>query len=127
MDVTPLIPAGRQIIEAYGDRGFRVSGRRYEGSLLVFPSHSLLWDIGDIQQLRLKDLDAFLEAGRERLLDLLLLGCGSGLVPIAVEIRRHLRDHGIVIEPMDTGAACRTYNVLLAEGRKIAAALVAVP
>ena len=58
--------------------------------------------------------------------DLLLLGCGAAMRPVAPALRAALRKAGIAVEPMDTGAACRTFNVLLAEGRRVAAALVAV-
>ena len=56
----------------------------------------------------------------------LLLGCGPKLQMPPPDLRSALREKGIGIEPMDTGAACRTYNVLLAEGRAVAAALIAV-
>jgi uncharacterized protein len=57
---------------------------------------------------------------------LLLLGTGRGLTRPADAVARAFRDAGLALEAMDTGAACRTYNVLLAEGRPVAAALVAV-
>jgi len=57
---------------------------------------------------------------------ILLLGCGRGMGVVPREVRAALRAAGIVVEAMDTGAACRTYNVLLTEGRDVAAALIAV-
>ena len=59
-------------------------------------------------------------------IDILLLGMGSGMKPLPAEWRIALRKHGIVVEPMDTGAACRTYNVLVSEARRVAAALISV-
>jgi uncharacterized protein len=56
----------------------------------------------------------------------LLLGCGKGMSVVPRDVKAALRQAGIVVEPMDTGAACRTYNVLLTEGRDVAAALIAV-
>jgi len=57
--------------------------------------------------------------------DLLLLGCGARMAMVPAALRQQLRDAGVVIEAMDTGAACRTYNVLMADGRRVAAALIA--
>jgi uncharacterized protein len=59
-------------------------------------------------------------------IDVLLIGTGDDLVPLGPEIRQHLADAGISADPMATGAAVRTFNVLLAENRAVAAALIAV-
>lgn len=126
MDVTPLIPQGKQIIEAYGDGGFRVSGRRLEGSVLVFPDNTQPWPVSDPAQLNAAILAAVGEAGRGGIVELLLIGTGARMTQIDRSLRQALRADGIVIESMDTGAACRTYNVLMAEGRRVAAALIAV-
>jgi uncharacterized protein len=100
IDLTPLLPEGRQIIQAYGDGGFRVAGVRLTGSILVVEA--------DLRP------------------EILLLGCGGEMAFVPEQIRTPLRAAGIVIEAMDTGAACRTWNVLLAEERRVAAALIAV-
>ncbi len=123
MDVTPQIPQGRQVIERYGDGGFRISGQRFEGSVLVFPDRVLPWAPTSFEEVDRASLDAILAASG---VELLLLGCGSGIRPVPGELRRELRTAGMVVEPMDTGAACRTYNVLLSEERRVAAALIAV-
>ena len=127
MDVTPLVPAGRQIIESYGDGRFRVGGALHAGSILVFAERTEAWPVTDLTQLTPASLEPLRAAGAAGLVDVVLLGCGPrmGLVPEA--LRGLLRAAGIVLEPMDTGAACRTYNVLAAEGRRVAAALIAVP
>ena len=57
-------------------------------------------------------------------IQILLLGCGRQMLPVPSALREELRAHGVVIDAMDTGAACRTYNVLLAEDRRVAAALL---
>ena len=126
MDLTPLVPAGRQIIESYGDLRFRVTGTLHQGSILVFPNKTLAWSVGDIAALSVESLAAIRTAGTEGQVDLLLIGCGARLALIPKELRASLRAAGVVIEAMDTGAACRTYNVLAAEGRRVAAALIAV-
>lgn len=126
MDVTPLVPEGRQIIEGYGNGGFRIGGTVHSGSRLVFPEHSEDWPITSFDALTIKALAPVIEAGKARTVELLLLGCGPRLAPVPPAIRAALKEAGVGVEPMDTGAACRTYNVLMAEGRRIAAALIAV-
>lgn len=126
MDVTPLIPAGRQIIESYGDGRFRVSGTVHESSILVFPDHTLPWGARAAADISLENLDEVAKAAAAGNVDVLLIGCGTRMAQIPGDLRRALRAAGIVIEPMDTGAACRTYNVLMAEGRRVAAALIPV-
>ncbi len=127
MDVTPLVPAGRQIIESYGEGRFRVGGALHAGSILVFADRTEAWPVSALAALTPASLEPLRAAGAAGLVDVVLLGCGPrmGLVPEA--LRGLLRAAGIVLEPMDTGAACRTYNVLAAEGRRVAAALIAVP
>ena len=126
MDLTPLIPQGRQIVESYGDGKFRVSGTLFQSSILVFPDRTLDWPVADIRSLSLENLAPVITAGENGSVNLLLIGCGPRMTMIPAALRASLRAKGIVIEPMDTGAACRTYNVLAAEGRKVAAALVVV-
>jgi len=126
MDVTPLIPVGRQIIERYGGNRFRVSGTVYESSVIVFPDHTLAWPVAAFADVTFDACAAIADAGRQGALSLLLLGCGPRLLPVPQPLRLFLRAAGVVVEPMDTGAACRTYNVLMAEGRKVAAALIPV-
>ena len=122
MDVTPLIPQGRQIIEAYGEGGFRISGQRVEGSVIVFTDKVVAW-VGDLSANSLLEVSA---AGKAGSVELLLVGTGAHMTQIDRTLRQALRAAGVVVEPMDTGAACRTYNVLMAEGRRVAAALIAV-
>ena len=126
MDVTPLIPQGRQIIDGYGEGGFRISGQRIEGSIIVFPDKVVAWPIAVIGEMNEGNLEAVSAAGRAGRVDLLLVGTGQRMTQIDRALRQALRAAGVVVEAMDTGAACRTYNVLMAEGRRVAAALIAV-
>jgi uncharacterized protein len=126
MDLTPLVPQGRQIIESYGDGRFRVTGAVHQGSVLVYPDKTVAWPIGESAALTEESLAGIAAAGDAGTIDLLLIGCGPRMAMIPAKLRAALRSHGVVIEPMDTGAAARTYNVLAAEGRKVAAALIAV-
>ncbi len=122
MDVTPFVPAGRKLIKGYGDLGFTISGLRWDGSVVVFPDRTLAWPPADLLQVTEASLSVVFEARPE----LLLLGCGRVMAPVPAVIRTALRSAGIKLEVMDTGAACRTFNVLLAEDRSVAAALIAV-
>ena len=80
---------------------------------------------GDLELLSLDLLSPLWDLGVA--IDVVLLGTGARAVWPAAELRAGLRARGIVAEPMTTAAACRTYNVLLAEDRRVAAALIAVP
>jgi uncharacterized protein len=124
MDVTPLIPQGRQVIESYGNGGFRVSGESFRGSILVLPGWSAAWPPASIEELDLASLEPVLAA--EPPVEVLLIGCGRAMAFIDPDLRAAVRARGVALEPMDTGAACRTYNVLMAEDRRVAAALIAV-
>ena len=126
MDLTPLIPSGRQIVESYGEGRFRVTGQVYESPILVFPERTLTWPVIRFADASLENLEPVLAAGREGNVELLLFGQGREMQLVPPALRQGLRAAGVVVEPMDTGAACRTYNVLMAEGRRIAAALIPV-
>ena len=124
MDLLPRIPADRQVINAYGDGGFRITGRHWTESVLVFPGQTLPWGIADIAALTPQSLDAVFTM--DPVVELLLIGCGPNMVFIDKAVRAEIRTRGLVIEALDTGAACRTYNLLMGEGRRVAAALIPV-
>ena len=123
MDITPLIPQGRQIIQAYGAGGFTVSGVRYEGSIMVLPQRCLTISLNEISQLSEEMLAPFMQPPKP---ELLLVGCGAAIGAVSPSWREFLRRHSIALDVMDTGAACRTYNVLASEERRAAAILIAV-
>ncbi len=124
MDRTPLIPEGRQVVQSYYPGGFLVTGERFAGSILVFPERTLAWSVTSTGGIDSEALAPVIAA--EPAVDFLLLGCGTRGNQVAVELREVLRAGGIGVEAMDTGAACRTYNVLMAEERRVAAALIAL-
>ncbi len=121
---TPAVATGRQLIESYGDGRFRISGAVHEGSVLVLPERSLAWPVVAFEEISLDSLAPVTAAAAA--LEILLIGCGPRLARVPEDLRRALREAGLVVEPMDTGAACRTYNVLVSEARPVAAALIAV-
>lgn len=124
MELTRQAPADRQLIQSYAGGKFRVSDVIYQGSVIVTPKATLPWTV-----LRLEDitLDSFapLLTGEIKI-DVCLLGCGARMQRLPAELRAALKEKGLVVEPMDTGAACRTYNMLIAENRMVAAALIAL-
>ncbi len=115
---------GRAPIDAYGDGGFRFAGMSHRGSLLILPSGMHAWPPSSMAGI---DVDSFALAFDEPAsIGLMLFGTGEIQVFPSFDIRRAFAVRAITLEAMDTGAAARTYNVLLAEGRAVAAALIAV-
>lgn len=121
MDVTPLIPADRQVIDSYGKDGFHVSGAGYGGAILVFPDGTQRWEVAEFAEVTVASLEPVIARGN---VQILLLGCGRRFQPVPSAVRRALREAGVTVDAMDTGAACRTYNILLSEDRRVAAALL---
>jgi uncharacterized protein len=115
---------GRQVIEAYGNGGFRIGGNRYQGSVLVFRHQTVQWDVHALEAITSESLAAVVDQPEPP--RILLIGCGPRAISPPVELVVFLRARGIAIEWMDTGAACRTFNVLLSDEREVAAALIAV-
>lgn len=115
---------GSAPIDAYGNGGFRFAEMSHRGSILCLPSGIHGWEPANPESLDLGDFEAVLsEADR---IEILLVGTGENLKPLPRAFRQALREVGIMADPMSTGAAVRTFNVLLAEDRAVAAALVAV-
>ncbi len=112
-------------IEAYGDMGFRIDKKRVEGSMFLLPDAGMFpWRVKAIGDLTCDHFSEIADA-RESF-DLLLIGTGPLLHLPTVQVREYLAGISLHFEVMDTGAACRTYNVLLGEQRRVAAALIAV-
>lgn len=115
---------GRAPIDAYGNGGFRFAEMSHRGSILCLPSGIHGGEPKTPPLLSRADLGAILEEASD--IEILLVGTGMDLRRIPEDVRALLRQHHISSDPMSTGAAVRTYNVLLAEDRAVAAALIAV-
>ena len=115
---------GRAPIDAYGNGGFRFADMSHRGSILCLPSGTFAWPVNTVDGLTV-DQFAIVLAESEGL-DVLLFGTGVVQVFPGPELVAAFTAAGIGLEAMDTGAACRTYNVLLGEGRSVGAALIAV-
>ncbi|WP_448206526.1 Mth938-like domain-containing protein [Azospirillum sp. sgz302134] len=123
-DITPIIPSDRQVIDGYGDGQFCVSGQWRPGAVIVLPDRTQPWDAPEFAALTVEHFAAVIQA--QPRVEILLLGSGPKMQLLPKALRQGLREAGVVVEVMDTGAACRTYNVLLAEGRRVGAALLPV-
>ncbi len=115
---------GRAPIDAYGNGGFRFADMSHRGSILCMPSGIHGWTPADPDNLTAGDFEGLVAESAE--IRILLIGTGIDLKPLPAAVRQLLREAGIVADPMSTGAAVRTFNVLLAEERAVAAALIAV-
>jgi uncharacterized protein len=115
---------GRAPIDAYGNGGFRFADMSHRGSILALPSGIEAWDVASAVEITPASLQRVIDEAPA--IDILLVGTGDGLVMLAPEARAVLRGVGLEADLMGTGAAVRTFNVLLAEGRAVAAALIAV-
>src|SRR5512143_461722 len=112
-------------IDAFGDGGFRLSGEWHAGSLLIVADQAQSWPVATFAELTVESLAPVFAAGRAEV-EFLLLGVGARNAQPPRAIREALLAAGMGLEFMDTPAAARLYNVLTSEGRRIAAALIAV-
>ena len=103
-------------VDGYGPGFFRIGGDRHDGGLLLHGKHRAQWGGFD-------DLSPLTDLAEH--IDVLLLGMGAQMAHPPAELRSALETAGIGVEPMPTPSACRSYNVLLGEGRRIA--LAAIP
>jgi uncharacterized protein len=111
-------------IEAYGNGGFRFAGMSHRGSLLCFPDGIWAWPVTSIADLTAAALEpAFARADD---LDFFLIGGGEDAWVLPDALRARFRTVGLSVDAMATGAAVRTYNILLAENRRAGAGLIAV-
>lgn len=125
MDITPAIPSDRKVIDSYGPGRFQIAEEVWQGSVIVLPNQVLSWEITAVDQIDAEAFAAIHDTNPP--LEVLLLGTGATAGFVKPSIRREIRAAaGLAVDLMDTGAACRTYNILLSEGRRVAAALIAV-
>ena len=111
-------------IDAYGDGGFRFGGMSHRGSLLCFPDGIWAWPVDSIDSLSASTLQAAFD--RAERLDFFLIGAGRDPWVLPERLRDRFREMALSVDSMPTGAAVRTYNILLAENRRVGAGLIAV-
>ena len=112
---------GRNLFTGYGDGYVAINHQRFEHPVLVAPEHAVRpWEPPPFDELTAAHLDALLELKPE----IVILGTGDKLRFPRPEVSRALQSAAIGFEAMDTKAACRTYNILMAEGRQVVAAIL---
>ena len=112
---------GLNLFTGYGENYVEINQQRYENSLIVLPGKIVKdWEIADFEHLATEHFEFLADLAPE----IVLLGTGTRLRFPAPSLTRALVAAQIGLEVMDTAAACRTYNILAAEGRKVAAALL---
>ena len=122
-----MVPArfpGRAPIDAYGNGGFRFAEMSHRGSILALPSGIEAWPVAKVEDIVTDVLGRLVEEASS--IEILLIGTGDTMSPLPKGSRAELEAAGLFPDLMSTGAAVRTYNVLLSEERAVAAALVAV-
>ena len=124
MQLTHDQPDGLLLIDGYGDRGFRVAGKRFEGGIQIFEQGVHPVAAQSLADLTQADLSALLESDPK--IEILLIGTGATMQLLPKTLRQDLEEAGIAADSMDTGAAARTYNVLLLEGRRVGAVLFSI-
>ena len=124
MDITPAIPENRLMVDSYGPGRFKIRGTVHAGSILLFPGQVEPWSVSSVSDLTLDSLAAV--QAQEPPVEVLLLGTGASMQLIPSALRAEIRAAGLIMDIMDTGAACRTFNISMTEGRRAAAALIAV-
>ncbi|ENN86966.1 NADH:ubiquinone oxidoreductase [Rhizobium freirei PRF 81] len=115
---------GRAPIDTYGNGGFRFADMSHRGSLLCLPSGIYGWDLVEGDALTTEHFQKVLDEAAQ--IEVLLVGTGAELRPLPAELKAALRARQISSDPMNTGAAVRTFNIMLSESRAVAAALIAV-
>lgn len=124
MRIDEIAPQGPLKLDAYGDGGFRLSGVFHPGSLLLLPDGPRPWAPVRGGDLTIADFEPAIAA--RAAFEVLLIGVGARFQPLPKGLRQALQEAGLAFDAMDTGAACRTFNVLLVESRRVAAALIAI-
>jgi len=111
-------------IDSYGNGGFRFAGMSHRGSLLCLPDGIWAWPVTDLAGLTRAALEPVF--ARADGLDIFLIGAGRNPWVLPENVRRQFHDRSISVDAMTTAAALRTWNVLVAEGRRAGAGLIAV-
>lgn len=115
---------GRAPIDTYGNGGFRFADMSHVGSLICLPSGIYGWNVEQDTELSVDFFSKVWEEASE--LEIFLVGTGPDIKMLPAALKDAFKSHTISSDPMSTGAAVRTYNVLLAEQRAVGAAFIAV-
>lgn len=119
-DITPIVDEKIKIIESYGGGGFKISGNRVDNSVFIFRDYFHKIDKSNIETITRQDISDLEE------IEILLVGYGEESEFLPSSLEQDIKNAGVSIEYMNTGAAARTYNILVSEERKVATILIAV-
>ena len=115
---------GRHLVDAIMDGGFRFAEMTHSGSIILIPTGVFAWSPRSVREISSRSFDKIIS--QKTAIDFLIIGCGDMPVRLADEILWPLKENGIRIDTMSTAAAARTYNVMVSENRRVAAALICV-
>ena len=116
-DIMPPVAANAQLIQSYSADGFRIGNAMYHTHVLVLPTATFAWN----GEWTMDALGPVFTAAEPT--EILLMGTGARHEMLDPELRKTIKARGVGVDTMDSGAACRTFNVLLGESRRVAVAL----
>lgn len=123
-DITPKLEATAQVIQSYGPAGFRVAGVDYPGSILISAMSTTDLAVTTLDELTMDDFARLWTIDPP--LEVVLVGTGTTHDILPIELKNALKAKRVGVDAMSTGAAARTFNILLGEERRVAALLLAV-
>lgn len=121
-DIMPPTASHLLKVDSYGDEGFSINGTMHTESVLLFPERAIAWTSLDVSAWTVDDFAEVLTTIPP--IEVLLLGTGKIHQFVHPDLKKAFKAKGIGVDSMDTGAACRTYNILLSESRRVAALLL---
>lgn len=124
MRISEISYEGLPPIDSYGNKGFRIADIFYAGSQIITPDGIEVLEYGTLESLSVGMIAGIIHQASQ--LDVVLIGTGHEIAPLPNDIRTAFEAANIGVELMKTASACRTYNILLSEQRRIAALLIAV-
>ena len=123
MDLSSSVTFNKNKIESYGDRSFKINGKSFSGSVIISDKGTVNWNVSSISEIKLQDFSDIISNYDN--LRTLLIGTGKYNQFPDRELIKNIREKNLGLEFMDTGSACRTFNVLIEENRDVVAALIA--
>lgn len=115
-------PRGALSIQGYSTSGFRAAGHVFDGGLVITPEQADIWPLEKLADATVEHFSLVIT--NEPSIEILLLGTGSVITWPTPELLGALKEQGLSVDVMDSRAAARTFNVLVAEGRRVAATLL---
>jgi len=124
LDITPIVTDDRLMIQSYGDGRFEVNGHIVDGSILLYEGRVDPWEVSSSNDITQEALEPLLAHAEKY--DILLVGCGETSKMPPKNLREAVKEKGLVLEWMNSGAAARTFCAMQIEDRRVLAAIIAV-